>query len=88
MDGLAWNYAGTKLYASSGSSLWVYADNKLQLACENVVAGKIEGLDMQPNGFLLIGVDNAEQKATSILAYDPESCRVVHEKVYTDYQLQ
>jgi len=44
--------------------------NEEPIHCKNVAKGKIEGLDMQPNGFLLVGVDYGKQKATSILAYN------------------
>jgi acetyltransferase-like isoleucine patch superfamily enzyme len=88
MGGLTWNYEGTKLYASGESTLWVYEPEKqsLEIACEQAVDGKIEGLDMQPNGFLLMGVDKKGQnnEETSIIAYDPTDgrCEVVHKRVY------
>jgi hypothetical protein len=102
MDGLAWNPEGTKLYVSGkyglgqhalagGGTLWVYdmETQTLDIACEHVTDGKIEGLDMQPNGYLLMGIDNGRQatgQGTSIFAYDPEGCEVVHERVYEGLQ--
>ncbi len=102
MDGLALNPEGTKLYVSGkyglgqhalagGGTLWVYdlETQTLEIACEHVTDGKIEGLDMQPNGYLLMGIDNGRQatgQRTSIFAYDPESCEVVHERVYEGLQ--
>ena len=88
MGGLTWNYEGTKLYASGDSTLWVYdvETQTIDVACENMVNGRIEGLDMQPNGFLLVGVDRKgkNNRETSILAYDPAEgkCEVVHKRVY------
>ena len=88
MGGLTWNYEGTKLYASGDSTLWVYdvETQTIDVACKNMVNGRIEGLDMQPNGFLLVGVDRKgkNNRETSILAYDPAEgkCEVVHKRVY------
>jgi len=86
MGGLAWSIDGRKLYASGGSTLWVYDQDTqtLEVACQHVADGKVEGIDMQPNGYLLVGVDykNAQNQETSILAYDPENCKVVHKQVY------
>ena len=102
MDGLAWNPEGSKLYASGkyglgqhalagGGTLWVYdlENQALEIACEQVTDGKIEGLDMQPNGFLLMGIDKGRTttgKGTRIFAYDPERCEVVHEREYEGLQ--
>jgi NDP-sugar pyrophosphorylase family protein len=102
MDGLAFHPEGTKLYVSGkyglgqhalagGGTLWVYdlETQTLDIACEQVTDGKIEGLDMQPNGYLLMGIDNGRQatgQITSIFAYDPERCEVVHERVYEGLQ--
>jgi subtilisin-like proprotein convertase family protein len=90
MDGLAFNPEGSKLYVSGGGTLWVYdlENQTLEVACEQVTDGKIEGLDMQPNGFLLMGLDvgGAKGRGTSIFAYDPERCQVVHERVYEGLQ--
>lgn len=38
--------------------------------------GEIEGLDIQPNGWLLIGIDYQASTASSIVAYDAETCQV------------
>ena len=86
MGGLAWSYDGSKLYTASDEHLWVYdpETQELEIACEHVDDGKIEGLDLQPNGFLLVGVDRKGQnnRETSILAYDPINCKIVHKRVY------
>ncbi len=74
------------LYTASDEHLWVYdpETQELEIACEHVDDGKIEGLDLQPNGFLLVGVDRKGQnnRETSILAYDPINCKIVHKRVY------
>jgi len=89
MDGLAWNFEGDKLYAAGDERLWVYdpATQTLEIACDYVDDGRIEGLDAQPNGFLLVGVDRRTSKSgnkreTSILAYDPVECKIVHKRIY------
>jgi hypothetical protein len=84
MGGLAWNFAGDKLYASSDDTLWVYylATQNLEIACTNIADGRIEALDTQPNDFLLMSIDSPNSKETKILAYDPVNCRVVHERHY------
>jgi hypothetical protein len=84
MGGLAWNFAGDKLYASSDDTLWVYdlATQTIEIACTNIADGRIEALDTQPNDFLLMSIDSPNSKETKILAYDPVNCRVVHERHY------
>lgn len=86
MGALAWSYDGSQLYTASDEHLWVYdpETQELEIACEHVDDGKIEGLDLQPNGFLLVGVDRKGQnhRETSILAYDPVNCKIVHKRVY------
>ena len=86
MGALAWSYDGSQLYTASDEHLWVYdpETQELEIACEHVDDGKIEGLDLQPNGFLLVGVDRGGQnnQETSILAYDPVNCNIVHKRVY------
>ncbi|MCK5877208.1 MAG: hypothetical protein KAG43_06200, partial [Candidatus Marithrix sp.] len=86
MGGLAWSFDGKKLYASGDEHLWVYdlATQTFEIACDFVDDGRIEGLDTQPNGFLLVGVDRKGKngRETRILAFDPEECKVVHKRVY------
>ncbi|MDM8568986.1 hypothetical protein QUF50_05670, partial [Thiotrichales bacterium HSG1] len=86
MGGLAWSFKGDKLYASGDEHLWVYdlATQTFEIACDFVDDGRIEGLDTQPNGFLLIGVDKKgrDGRETRILAFDPEECLIVHKRIY------
>ncbi len=86
MGGLAWSFEGHKLYASGDEHLWVYDldSQTFDIACDFVDDGRIEGLDTQPNGFLLVGVDRKGKngRETRILAFDPEKCEVVHKRVY------
>ncbi len=80
MAGLAWNFEGTQLYAAMNDQLWRYdfQTQELKLACNNVTdEGEIEGLDMQPNGSLLIGIDYDTPTQTTIFAYDPVKCQRV-----------
>jgi hypothetical protein len=37
---------------------------------------------MQPNGLLLLGIDHRSTKETSIVAYDPKTCRVVKKRTF------
>ena len=86
MGGLAWSFDGKKLYASGDEHLWVYDldTQTFEIACDFVDDGRIEGLDTQPNGFLLVGVDKKGKngRETRILAYDPVECKIVHKQVY------
>jgi hypothetical protein len=80
MEAVAWDYQGNKLYVATGTTLWFYdpETQEMQVACENVTTeGKIEGLDMEPNGHLLIGVDYDKPTQTTIFAYDPQKCERV-----------
>ncbi|NJO15139.1 MAG: hypothetical protein HC877_05150 [Thioploca sp.] len=87
IQALAWSYNASnqeipKLYAAGNNTLWIYDHlntQELELACINVVpAGElIEGLEMQPNGLLLLGIDHRNTKETSIVAYDPKTCKAV-----------
>ncbi|MDM8565372.1 choice-of-anchor D domain-containing protein [Candidatus Halobeggiatoa sp. HSG11] len=90
MGGLAWSFEGDKLYASGDDHLWVYdlATQSFEVACDFVDHGRIEGLDTQPNGFLLVGVDRKGKngRETRILAYDPVECKIIHKRVYKGLQ--
>jgi hypothetical protein len=86
MEGLAWDAQGNKLYAATGTNLWIYdpKSQEIQLACHEVTnEGRIEGLDMQPNGSLLIGVDYDKPTQTTIFAYDPQTCQRVEQATRT-----
>ena len=86
MGGLAWSFDGKKIYASGDEHLWVYDldTQTFEIACDFVDNGRIEGLDTQPNGFLLVGVDKKGKngRETRILAYDPVECKIVHKQIY------
>jgi NDP-sugar pyrophosphorylase family protein len=93
IQALAWSYNANnqevpQLYAAGNNTLWIYDHlntQELQLACVNVVpSGQlIEGLEMQPNGLLLFGIDHRHTKETSIVAYDPKTCRAVKERTFS-----
>lgn len=84
MGGLAVSPDGNKIYTSSGETLWVYdkESQDIQKACDHITKGRIEGLDMQPNGILLLGIDL--NQTTTITAYDPQTCEVVNTRTYHD----
>ena len=86
MEGIAWDYQGNKLYVATGTTLWFYdpETQEMKVACENVTnEGRIEGLDMQPNGSLLIGIDYDKPTQTTIFAYDPQKCQRVEQATRT-----
>jgi len=82
MGGLAVSPDGRKIYTSNQDVLWVYDKDtqELKKACEGITAGRIEGLDMQPNGILLLGIDL--DQTTTITAFDPQTCQVVKTRTY------
>ena len=94
IQALAWSYNAhnqevPQLYAAGNNTLWIYDHlntQELQLACVNVVpSGQlIEGLEMQPNGLLLLGVDHRGKNETSIVAYDPKTCRAVKKRTFSE----
>ena len=81
---IAWHPSGDKLYASTADKIWVYSPDQqeLEVLCNNVTRGEIEGLDIQPNGLLLLGIDYHKETASMIMAYDPEQCRMVNMRIY------
>ncbi len=85
MGDITWSKDGKKLYASSSREniIWVYdrASQTIEKACENVTEGRIEALDAQPNGILLLG-SNSRQNYTSIMAFDPSTCEIVKSQDY------
>jgi hypothetical protein len=83
MEALAWAPQGNRLYAAKQSNLWVYdkAARTFEIACQKVAKGNIEALDMQPNGLLLMGIDNHAGIAV-INVYDPDQCAIVNQKVF------
>jgi hypothetical protein len=83
MSGFAASPDGTKLYASSKSTLWVYdiETQTLTVACEHIDKDEVEGMDMQPNGILLLGTNR--RNTITFLAYDPKSCTVINQRSFT-----
>lgn len=72
IEGLAWNKAGTILYASDGDKLYKYEPstnpNKLLVVTGNMgLPGDAEGLDMREDGNLYVGVHEDD----NIYTYDP-----------------
>jgi hypothetical protein len=85
MEAIAWHPNGKTLYTASGSTLWAYDKDSqtLEIACQDIANGKVEGMDIQPNGLLLLGIDKRDRMAV-IRVYDPERCEVVNERVYDE----
>ena len=71
IDDIAWNPAGTKLYAAQGKILWVYQlnNNQLEVACK--LHGKTEALEMITSRMLLVSFDN--DKTSQIQVLDVEN---------------
>lgn len=84
MSGLAASPDGKRLYATSGTTLWVYEieTQDLKVACERIDKAEVEGIDMQPNGLLLLGADRPG--AITFLAYDPKTCTVVNQRTFSN----
>jgi len=84
VEALAWSNDGTTLYAAANRDLWVYdkASQALTLKCENIVNAEVEALEMQPNNLLLLGVDG--NKALGIIAYNPETCQMVANRMFSN----
>ena len=58
-----------------------------QTACESLPQDKkaeIEGLDIQPNGQLLLGVDYQRTMMSTILAYDVTTCQVTNIRSFSN----
>jgi len=87
IEALAWDPKGQKLYASDEYNLWVYEHGELNLACEQMnqqVKGRVEAMEMQPNGLLLLGTDTRKDRGRiGLIAYDPQSCEVVAHRFFT-----
>jgi len=77
VEGISWNPAGTHLYATENTSLWVYeyATQTTKLACNNL-PGETEALEILPDGTLLLGIDG-EEKIIQFQAFNPETCEIV-----------
>ncbi len=77
VEDLTWNVAGTHIYASENTNLWVYehATQTGKLACSNL-PGETEALEMLPDGTLLLGIHGAE-KILQFQAINVETCEIV-----------
>jgi len=77
IEDLTWNNAGTHIYASENTNLWVYehATKTAKLACSNL-PGETEALEMLPDGTLLLGIHGAK-KIIQFQALNVETCEIV-----------
>ena len=69
VEDIAWNPAGTKLYAAQGRTLWAYSpeDERIEEVC-HLPKGQVEGLEMISSKLLLVSIDN--DKSSVIHALD------------------
>jgi len=56
----------------------------LDIACEHIDKSEVEGIDMQPNGLLILGTNR--RRTITFIAYDPESCTVVNQRTFTNIE--
>ena len=77
VEGIVWNNAGTHIYGSENTSLWIYehATQTTRLACNNL-PGETEALEMLPDGSLLLGI-HGEEKILQFKAINVETCEIV-----------
>ncbi len=77
VEGISWNPAGTHIYATENTNLWVYeyATQTVNLACSNL-PGETEALEILPDGALLLGI-HGEEKIIQFQAFNPETCEIV-----------
>ena len=59
------------------SELWAYdkETKKLSLVCPKTVKAGVEGVEMQPNGLLVLGTHR--RREVGMVGFDPETCEVV-----------
>ncbi len=59
------------------SELWAYdkETKKLSLKCQKTVKAGVEGVEMQPNGLLVLGTHR--RKEVGMVGFDPKKCEVV-----------
>jgi hypothetical protein len=91
LEGLAWDNAGTTLYATGKpygsdnetSYLFIYENQQWVKVCDNL-PGEIEGLEMRPDNLLVFGInDNDDLK---LHTYDPTTCQsIVDISIITPY---
>jgi len=77
IEDITWNNAGTHIYASQNTNLWVYehATQTANLACSNL-PGETEALEMLPDGSLLLGIHGVA-KIIQFQALNVETCEIV-----------
>ena len=77
VEDITWNYAGTHIYGSENTNLWVYeyATQTARLACNNL-PGETEALETLPDGSLLLGI-HGEEKIIQFQAFNVETCEIV-----------
>jgi hypothetical protein len=65
-----------------GTDIWEYDvdSQELVLKCKMAIAAEAEALEMQPNGSLLMAVNNNAD--VGIIAYDPEKCETVATRTF------
>ena len=78
VEDITWNNAGTHIYGSENTNLWVYeyATQTAKLACSNL-PGETEALEMLPDGSLLLGIHGAK-KIIQFQALNIETCEIVY----------
>ena len=69
----------TIFYGSVNTELWVYdtEPKTLEVACTNLL-GETEGLEMMPDGILLMGIH--KDKSFNLHAFNPKTCETVAEE--------
>ncbi len=77
VEDITWNTAGTHIYASENTNLWIYdhATQTAKLTCSNL-PGETEALEMLPDGSLLLGI-HGEEKFLQFQSLNLETCEIV-----------
>jgi hypothetical protein len=74
VKGMAWNNAGTLLYLTEGKTLYSYnPSNGKFTTITKSLPGNVEGLDMRPDGLLVLGVDGKK----TLYAYNPVTKKLI-----------
>lgn len=79
VEAIAWDNDGQSLYAAGGDNLYKYsyATNTMQKIADNLIGpGDTEGLEMNPDGLLIVGLHGSH----TIYTYDPSTLKVVGAK--------
>jgi hypothetical protein len=86
IQAIAWSNDSQKLYGTvatdTGTDLYAYDYNSkdLNLICKGALQAEIEGMEMQPDGLLLLSTHHKNN--IGIVAYDPEACEVVASRTF------